>query len=79
MKVELEMISVKDCLPPNETHVVVQLKDEVSKKTKIVSAYFENGHWWESSYSDACGVQKGGSDYKGVKEYDWRVTHWAKQ
>lgn len=74
MTVSLEMISIKDFLPPNGTSVIVQMLDSVSKETKMATGYFYNGVFWDSPSSKAQGLEESAKQ-GDIKLYNWRVTY----
>jgi len=78
--IEHKEYEVTECLPPNNSFVIVDLYDTVSKKHKVKSAYFDNGVFWEDSGSKSQGIEHNSKIVSsGEFLFNWKVVKWAKQ
>lgn len=60
---------IEEASPPKSSYVVVKLVDSVSGKVKIRSAYYENGVFWDSESSQACGIETSSKECRGEKKF----------
>ena len=77
-QITLDFYSIDEFNPQEKTWVICEFKDFVSGKVNLRGAYFEKGVFWESNYSDACGLNHSGKKGDGTPICDWKVISWAK-
>lgn len=77
-QITLDFYSVNDFLPPEKTWVICELKDFTSGEVNLKGAYFEKGVFWESNYSDACGLNVSEKNHDETPICDWKVISWTK-
>ena len=66
-----------DCVPLNGTEVLCLLQDSVSGKKKIISAFYDNGVYWDSASSHGEGIEGYMKNTDGTFMYNWVVVGWC--